>query len=58
MPWRLLLAGILFLCAGAALYLLDCDDAAQICILAGLAMFMAGIVLGKRAPAVISFAKA
>lgn len=37
---------------------MDCDDAAQICILAGLAMFMAGIVLGKRAPAVISFAKA
>jgi hypothetical protein len=40
--------GILFLCAGAALYLLDYSDAAQALIMIGLALFIAGGILVRR----------
>ena len=45
---RVLLLSILLVCVGAFLYLLNLVDAAQICVLAGLVVFITSGILSKR----------
>lgn len=48
MFWRGILPGILVLTLGATLYLLNQKHAAEAVILLGIALFVVGIILGRK----------